>query len=477
MSAREWLSPRSPETTLASSSVYPCRVFSRKTPGRVCSTFSESSAAFGQFFGWSSCENRQERIRGSQQPRGNTSRHRWTRKQKTNTCRCLGKPSGHRPLFGPSLPLSFLRVGDSSRFKRNCRSSSKTSSTLTSKSRESSQPFRTFLCASCCRLPGTLLIGYASKDIGRRDKRDDTSTVSRSSRKQVKISKLCGFSRMISKSPHKSTVCMLLAAFFLHPAASVTFITLGVALASFAYSSFSVNYLGKNEEYSLILGSLIYSSTSAQTSHLNLQACWWESATALPLLQALSVQSWPVTSYRRRWVDVDEVIVLILSRLGTRLHIHLSFQSEMEWKIIFFITSKQTENYASKTKCWACLSIYFDSAFRWHLPVRLYRLLDLGARWNPAMGHSRHPTGRKAKRSQHTSDGILESCSGHQRVGLTSRLSRTVFHSWAFCNKSVFTIMKTFADFVSRYRPSLTGTAIEFQDTIPRYNSTSLSFN
>jgi MFS transporter, ACS family, solute carrier family 17 (sodium-dependent inorganic phosphate cotransporter), other len=40
------------------------------------------------------------------------------------------------------------------------------------------------------------------------------------------------------------TVCMLLAAFFLHPAASVTFITLGVALASFAYCSFSVNYLG-----------------------------------------------------------------------------------------------------------------------------------------------------------------------------------------------------------------------------------------
>jgi ACS family sodium-dependent inorganic phosphate cotransporter len=39
------------------------------------------------------------------------------------------------------------------------------------------------------------------------------------------------------------TICMMLAAFFLQPAASITFITLGVALASFAYSSFSVNYL------------------------------------------------------------------------------------------------------------------------------------------------------------------------------------------------------------------------------------------
>lgn len=39
------------------------------------------------------------------------------------------------------------------------------------------------------------------------------------------------------------TIFMMLAAFFLQPVAAVTFITLGVALASFAYSSFSVNYL------------------------------------------------------------------------------------------------------------------------------------------------------------------------------------------------------------------------------------------
>lgn len=38
-------------------------------------------------------------------------------------------------------------------------------------------------------------------------------------------------------------VCMLLAAFLLHPTTSVVFITIGVGLAAFAYSSFSVNYL------------------------------------------------------------------------------------------------------------------------------------------------------------------------------------------------------------------------------------------
>jgi len=37
--------------------------------------------------------------------------------------------------------------------------------------------------------------------------------------------------------------CMLCAAFFLNEVSSVTFITIGVAMAAFAYSSFSVNYL------------------------------------------------------------------------------------------------------------------------------------------------------------------------------------------------------------------------------------------
>lgn len=49
------------------------------------------------------------------------------------------------------------------------------------------------------------------------------------------------------------TVFMLLAAFFLQPAASVTFITLGVALASFAYSSFSVNYLDIAPQFAGVL--------------------------------------------------------------------------------------------------------------------------------------------------------------------------------------------------------------------------------
>jgi len=49
------------------------------------------------------------------------------------------------------------------------------------------------------------------------------------------------------------TVCMMLAAFFLHPAASITFITIGVALASFAYSSFSVNYLDIAPQFAGVL--------------------------------------------------------------------------------------------------------------------------------------------------------------------------------------------------------------------------------
>jgi MFS transporter, ACS family, solute carrier family 17 (sodium-dependent inorganic phosphate cotransporter), other len=49
------------------------------------------------------------------------------------------------------------------------------------------------------------------------------------------------------------TVCMLLAAFFLNPVSSVTFITIGVTLASFAYSSFSVNYLDIAPQFAGVL--------------------------------------------------------------------------------------------------------------------------------------------------------------------------------------------------------------------------------
>lgn len=49
------------------------------------------------------------------------------------------------------------------------------------------------------------------------------------------------------------TVFMLLAAFFLHPVTSVTFITIGVALAAFAYSSFSVNYLDIAPQFAGVL--------------------------------------------------------------------------------------------------------------------------------------------------------------------------------------------------------------------------------
>ncbi|KAG5677147.1 hypothetical protein PVAND_006929 [Polypedilum vanderplanki] len=47
--------------------------------------------------------------------------------------------------------------------------------------------------------------------------------------------------------------CMLLAAFFLHPVSSVTFITIGVAMASFAYASFSVNYLDIAPQFAGVL--------------------------------------------------------------------------------------------------------------------------------------------------------------------------------------------------------------------------------
>jgi ACS family sodium-dependent inorganic phosphate cotransporter len=48
-------------------------------------------------------------------------------------------------------------------------------------------------------------------------------------------------------------ICMLLAAFFLSPVSSVTFITIGVAMAAFAYSSFSVNYLDIAPQFAGVL--------------------------------------------------------------------------------------------------------------------------------------------------------------------------------------------------------------------------------
>lgn len=48
-------------------------------------------------------------------------------------------------------------------------------------------------------------------------------------------------------------LCMLFAAIFLGKVSSVTFITIGVALASFAYSSFSVNYIDIAPQFAGIL--------------------------------------------------------------------------------------------------------------------------------------------------------------------------------------------------------------------------------
>lgn len=48
-------------------------------------------------------------------------------------------------------------------------------------------------------------------------------------------------------------LCMLFAAIFLGRVSSMTFITIGIALASFAYSSFSVNYIDIAPQFAGIL--------------------------------------------------------------------------------------------------------------------------------------------------------------------------------------------------------------------------------
>jgi MFS transporter, ACS family, solute carrier family 17 (sodium-dependent inorganic phosphate cotransporter), other len=89
------------------------------------------------------------------------------------------------------------------------------------------------------------------------------------------------------------TVFMLLAAFFLQPVLSVTFITLGVALASFAYSSFSVNYLDIAPQFAGVLMGICNSFATV-------------AGIVSPILTGYIVQT----------------------------------PSDSEWKIVFFITSK-----------------------------------------------------------------------------------------------------------------------------------------
>lgn len=48
-------------------------------------------------------------------------------------------------------------------------------------------------------------------------------------------------------------LCMLFAAIFLGKVSSMTFITIGIALASFAYSSFSVNYIDIAPQFAGVL--------------------------------------------------------------------------------------------------------------------------------------------------------------------------------------------------------------------------------
>ena len=49
------------------------------------------------------------------------------------------------------------------------------------------------------------------------------------------------------------TICMLSAAYFLHPTISILFIALGVSFAAFSYASFSVNYLDIAPQFAGIL--------------------------------------------------------------------------------------------------------------------------------------------------------------------------------------------------------------------------------
>lgn len=106
---------------------------------------------------------------------------------------------------------------------------------------------------------------------------------------------------------------MLMAAFFLQPVASVTFITLGVALASFAYSSFSVNYLGENQlldfYYTLLKLVLHFADIAPQFAGVLMGIC-------------------------NSFATVAGIISPILTGYI------VTTPSEMEWKIIFFITSK-----------------------------------------------------------------------------------------------------------------------------------------
>lgn len=152
------------------------------------------------------------------------------------------------------------------------------------------------------------------------------------------------------------TVCMLMAAFFLQPVASVTFITLGVALASFAYSSFSVNYLGENQllDFYYILLKLVlhFADIAPQFAGVLMGIC-------------------------NSFATVAGIISPILTGYI------VTTPSEMEWKIIFFITSK--------TEIWnvnICINIL--SQFRRHLPLWLHSILVLGTRRGPALGNARN---------------------------------------------------------------------------------------
>lgn len=110
------------------------------------------------------------------------------------------------------------------------------------------------------------------------------------------------------------TVFMLLAAFFLTPVAAVTFITLGVALASFAYSSFSVNYLDIAPQFAGVLMGICNSFATV-------------AGIVSPILTGYIVTT-PVRFLKFFVFTTND----------------FSFkQSEGEWKIIFFITSKFCE--------------------------------------------------------------------------------------------------------------------------------------
>lgn len=242
LSDPEWLWRHSPETTWGWWCHCRCLAFSLKAgAGSGSFMFSALSDVCGRCFGWCSWASRRARIVTSVMSNVATSSRRWWDNRRTKKCRFHGRRFGRRRLFGRSSQLSFLKDGD---FLRKL----------------SKFHFNQLIIAKChfslqTQLP-QFLKDVLDFDIKKSAIISAIPYISMSFMLQVAgyLSDWVRIKGYWTTGQTRryfnclafiaQTICMLLTAFFLHPAAAVTFITIGVALASFAYSSFSVNYLG-----------------------------------------------------------------------------------------------------------------------------------------------------------------------------------------------------------------------------------------